>query len=176
LSELDRHLDEVLVGGQRPVVVELSPYDPAWPAQFAQHRDRITGAVGEVEVEHVGSTSVAGLAAKPVIDVQLVVDDLDASVAALEPVGYALRVREPGHRVVQGLGANVHLYDPGDPEPMKVRRFRDLLRADPEARQRYEAVKRSLTGQQWPDMNHYAAAKSDVIAELLDGATELTRK
>ena len=167
MSELDRHLDEVLVGGQRPVVVELSEYDPAWPAAFEQHRARIGTALGDVPVEHIGSTAVPGLAAKPLIDVQLAVDDLDAAVAALEGVGYALRVREPEHRVVQGLGANVHLYRPGDPELAKVRRFRDRLRADPAARQRYEDVKRSLAGRRWPDMNHYAAAKSDVITELL---------
>ena len=167
MSELDRHLDEVLVGGQRPVLVELSPYDPDWPRAFEEHRARIVGALGDVEVEHVGSTSVPGLAAKPVIDVQLAVEDLDAAVARLGTAGYALRVREPGHRVVQGHGGNVHLYEPGDPELAKVRRFRDRLRADPAARQRYEDVKRSLAGRTWPDMNHYAAAKSDVVAELL---------
>lgn len=166
----DEHLDAVLVGGQRPVLVELVPYDPRWPVLFEEHRRRIVSALGEVEVEHVGSTSVPGLAAKPLVDVQLVVPDLDAAVAALEQVGYPLRVREPGHRVVQGLGANVHLYEPGDPEPAKVLFFRDLLRADPVARQRYEDVKRSLAGRHYPDMNHYARAKSDVIAELLSAA------
>lgn len=170
MSDVDRHLDEVLVGGQRPVVVELSPYDPCWPVLFEQHRARIIDALGEVQVEHIGSTSVPGLAAKPLIDVQLVVPDLDAAVDALEEAGYPLRVREPGHRVVQGRGANLHLYEPGDPAPAKDRRFRDLLRSDPAARQRYEEVKRSLTGREWPDMNHYAAAKSDVIAELLASA------
>jgi GrpB-like predicted nucleotidyltransferase (UPF0157 family) len=169
VSDFDAHLDAVLVGGQRPVLVELSEPDPRWPERFEEHRDRIVTALGHVEVEHVGSTSVPGLAAKPVIDVQLVVDDLDVAVAALEAAGYALRVREPGHRVVQGLGANVHLYEPGDPEPARVVRFRDRLRADPAARQRYEQVKRSLAGRQWPDMNHYAAAKSDVIREILAG-------
>jgi GrpB-like predicted nucleotidyltransferase (UPF0157 family) len=169
VSELDRHLDEVLVGGQRPVLVELAEYDPAWPELFGRHRDRILAALGPVQVEHVGSTSVPGLAAKPVIDVQLVVDDLDAAVGRLEAAGYALRVREPGHRVVQEPGANVHLYEPGDPEPAAVLRFRDRLRADPVARQRYEDVKRSLAGRWWPDMNHYAAAKGDVVRAILAG-------
>ena len=169
MSDFDRHLDEVLVGGQRPVVVQLSEYDPRWPAQFEEHRARIVAALGEVVVEHVGSTSVPGLAAKPVVDVQLVVPDLDAAVTALEAAGYPLRVREPGHRVVRGLGANVHLYEPGDPEPAKVRRFRDRLRTDPAARQRYEDVKQSLAGREWPYINHYAAAKTAVIEELLRG-------
>jgi GrpB-like predicted nucleotidyltransferase (UPF0157 family) len=168
MSELDRHLDEVLVGGQEPVFVELSEYDPGWPAQFEVHRQRIVAALGERDVQHVGSTAVPGLAAKPRIDVQLVVPDLDAAVEQLVAAGYALRVREPGHRVVRTADANVHLYEPGDPEPERVLRFRDRLRADPAARQRYEDVKRSLAGRAWPDMNHYAAAKSDVIRELLE--------
>jgi GrpB-like predicted nucleotidyltransferase (UPF0157 family) len=169
-SELDAHLDAVLVGGRRPVLVELAEPDPGWAAQYAQHRARILAALGRLasQVEHVGSTSVPGLAAKPVIDVQLVVPDLDAAVERLVAAGYVLRVREPGHRVVQTPGANLHLYEPGDPEPERVRRLRDRLRADPAARQRYEDVKRSLAGREWPDMNHYADAKSDVIRELLD--------
>lgn len=166
----DEHLDRVLVGGRRPVLVELSEYDPRWPVLFEEHRERIVRSLREVEVEHIGSTSVPGLAAKPIIDVQLVAPDLDAAVTVLEQVGYPLRVREPGHRVVQGRGANVHLYEPGDAEPAKVRFFRDLLRADPVARQRYEEVKRSLAGRHYPDMNHYAAAKSDVVGELLSRA------
>lgn len=167
MSELDRYLDEVLVGGQRPVFVELSAYDPSWPAQFEEHRARIVAALGAVEVEHVGSTSVPGLAAKPVVDVQVTVPDLDGAVARLEPVGYLLRARDPDHRCLPGRGANVHLYEPGHPELEAHRRFRDLLRADPAARQRYEDLKRSLAGRVWPDMNHYAEAKGPLIRELL---------
>ena len=176
-DELDAHLDTVLVGGRRPVLVELAEPDPAWPQRFVAHRDRIVGAIGDLarDVEHVGSTSVPGLAAKPVIDVQLVVPSVEREqewLPALEAAGYVLRVREPGHRVVKAVPpldeANVHLYGPGDPEPARVLRFRDLLRADPAARQRYEDVKRSLAGRVWPDMNHYAAAKTAVILELLD--------
>ena len=171
-EDLDAHLDAVLVGGQRPVVVQLAEPDPSWPAQFERHRERILAALGPraSQLEHIGSTSVPGLAAKPVIDVQLVVDDLDEAVRLLEDAGYELRVREPGHRVVRRPDANVHLYLEGDPEPARVLRLRDHLRRDPVARQRYEDVKRSLAGREWPDMNHYAAAKSDVIRELLDDA------
>lgn len=176
-DELDAHLDAVLIGGRRPVLVELAEPDPAWPQRFVAHRDRIVGALGDLarDVEHVGSTSVPGLAAKPVIDVQLVVPSLERErewLPALEAAGYVLRVREPGHRMVKAVppldDANVHLYGPGDPEPARVLRFRDLLRADPAARQRYEDVKRSLAGRVWPDMNHYATAKTAVILELLD--------
>ena len=169
MSERDAQLDAVLIGGQRPVGVTLVDSDPQWPVLFAQHAARIRSVLGDLEVEHVGSTSVPGLAAKPVIDVQVVVPDLDDAVARLEPLGYPLRVREEGHRMVQGLGTNVHLHLPGDPEPGLRLRFRDRLRSDPLARQRYEQVKRSLAGREWPDMNHYADAKGPVIAEILAG-------
>lgn len=170
MSELDAHLDRVLIGGRRPVVVALASPDPSWPQLYAAHRDRILAVLGEVPVDHVGSTSVPGLAAKPVIDVQVVVDDLDAAVALLEPAGYMLRVREDGHRLVKGEPpANVHLYEPGDPEIEAHLRFRDRLRADPEVRRRYEQLKRSLAGREWPDMNHYAEAKGPFIRELLAG-------
>ena len=173
-DDLDAHLDSVLIGGRRPVLVELAEPDPAWPQRYAEHRERILAALGEVEVEHVGSTSVPGLAAKPVVDVQVVVGDLDAAATRLVEAGYVLRVREPGHRVVKAVPpayeANVHLYEPGDPEIAAHLRFRDRLRSDEDARRRYEELKRSLAGREWPDMNHYAAAKGPLIRELLAGS------
>ena len=168
MSDLDAHLDRVLIGGRRPVVVELAEPDPAWPQLYAAHRDRILAALGEATVDHVGSTSVPGLAAKPILDVQVVVADLDAAADLLVGAGYVLRVREEGHRVLKGEPpANVHLYLPGDPEIEAHLRFRDLLRADPDARRRYEELKRSLAGREWPDMNYYAEAKGPLIRELL---------
>ena len=174
MDDLDAHLDRVLVGGPRPVFVQIVDPDPQWPQRYEEHRARILAALGDVEVEHVGSTSVPGLAAKPVVDVQVVVRDLDAAVDLLVQAGYVLRVREPGHRVVKAVppayDANVHLYEPGHPELEAHRRFRDLLRSDLVARQRYEELKRSLGGRVWPDGNHYAEAKGPLIRELLAGA------
>lgn len=168
MSDLDAHLDQVLIGGRRPVLVELAEPDPSWPRLFEEHRDRVLAALDGAEVDHVGSTSVPGLAAKPIIDVQVVVADLEAAVEQLVAAGYVLRVREEGHRVLKGEPpANVHLYEPGDPEIEAHLRFRDLLRTDPEARRRYEELKRSLAGRVWPDMNHYAEAKGPLIRELL---------
>jgi len=169
-----RRLDGVLVGGRRPVVVELAEADPAWPDRFLVHAARIRAALGDAaqQLEHVGSTAVPGLAAKPVVDVQLVVPDLDAAVAALVAAGYPLRVREPGHRVVQAPppdAANVHLHEVGDPQLADRLRLRDRLRAEPEARRSYEEVKRSLADRLWPDVNHYAEAKGPVIRRLLAG-------
>lgn len=170
-EDLDAHLDRVLIGRRQPVLVELAEPDPAWPQLYAAHRDRILAVLGEVPVDHVGSTSVPGLAAKPIIDVQVVVTDLDAAAGLLESAGYVLRVREDGHRVLKGEPppANVHLYEPGDPEIEAHLRFRDLLRVDEGARRRYEELKRSLAGRVWPDMNHYAEAKGPLIRELLAG-------
>ncbi|TAL21208.1 MAG: GrpB family protein [Frankiales bacterium] len=170
MSDLDDHLDRVLIGGRQPVLVELAEPDPSWPRLFEEHRDRILAALGPAEIDHVGSTSVPGLAAKPIVDVQVVVPDLEAAVEPLVAAGYVLRVREEGHRVLKGEPpANVHLYLPGDPEIEAHLRFRDLLRTDPEARRRYEELKRSLAGRVWPDMNHYAEAKGPLIRELLRG-------
>lgn len=171
-DELDRLLDQVLVGGRRPVVVELSESDPAWPQRFSAHRQRIVAALGATatDVQHVGSTAVPGLAAKPVVDVQLAVDDLEAAVSALQAGGYSLRVREPGHRMLKTPPpdeANVHLHEPGDPALEERLRLRDRLRADPAARRRYEDAKRALAGRTWPDVNHYAEAKGPVIRALL---------
>src|SRR5688500_5368334 len=80
--------------------VLLVEYDPAWPDLFEREAERIRAALGEsaLQIEHVGSTAVPGLAAKPIIDINLVVADStdeDAYVPALEAAGYVLRVREP---------------------------------------------------------------------------------
>lgn len=175
-GELDRHLDQVLVGGRTPGRVELVDHDPAWTEQFAAHRTRIVEALGELvsQVEHIGSTAVPGLAAKPIVDVQLVVPDVEREqdwLPALEAAGYVLRVREPGHRMVRAApplpAANVHLHEPGDPALAARLRLRDVMRRDAAARQRYEDVKRSLAGREWPDVNHYAEAKGPVIRALL---------
>ena len=168
---LDVHLDQVLVGGQRPTLVVLAESDPAWPQQFREHRERIRQVLdGAEQLEHVGSTSVPGLAAKPIIDVQLAVVDLDEAVRLLTTAGYVLRVREPGHRLVQWpapAAANVHLHLAQDVALAERLLLRDRLRADPAARRRYEDVNRSLAGREWPDVNHYADAKGPVIRELL---------
>ena len=125
---------------------------------------------------------MAGLAAKPVIDIAAGIDDPDDEVAYLPDLvaaGWDLRVREPGHRClraeppvrrsvdVPAVAANMHCYRPTSPEVGRYLRLRNRLRADPAARARYAALKRSLSGRQWPDMNLYADAKGPLIRELL---------
>ena len=173
--------ERALVHGPQPVVPEIVEYDETWPASFEEQRDRITAALGPraLVVEHIGSTSVPGLGAKDVVDVLVVVADPEdeaAYLGHLEAAGYELKVREPGHRALRrtsGRRVNVHCYAPGVDAIEDYRLLREYLRADPEARRRYEAVKRELAGREWPDMNHYAEAKGPVIRALLRGARDL---
>jgi GrpB-like predicted nucleotidyltransferase (UPF0157 family) len=159
------------------VRVELVPYDPAWPAAFEREADRIRGCLGIrcLLVEHTGSTSVPGLAAKPIIDITLVVPDTrdePAYVPALEAAGYALRIREPDwyeHRLFKGpdTNVNVHTFSAGCFEIDRMIRFRDRLRSTPSARDRYVAVKVELARREWPTVQAYADAKTEIIEAIL---------
>jgi GrpB-like predicted nucleotidyltransferase (UPF0157 family) len=176
-SDRDRYLDSVLIGGREPVTVVVLDYDPAWPARFEQVSSRIRAALGAtaVLVEHIGSTSVPGLAAKPIIDVLLVVPDVEEESAfapALEAAGLALRVREPGHRMFRAQRKDVHLhvYGPADQAVTDYLDLRDWLRVDEADRTVYADIKRRLAERSWSDMNHYADAKSEVIAQILGRA------
>jgi GrpB-like predicted nucleotidyltransferase (UPF0157 family) len=176
-AELDRYLDDVLIGGREHVTVVVSDYDSAWPARFDELKARLGAALGEVAlaVEHIGSTSVPGLAAKPIIDVLLVVADVDdeaSYVTGLEGAGFVLRVREVGHRMVRtpDKGVHVHVYGSGDQAITDYLDLRDWLRTDESDRALYAQVKRELAERPWSDMNHYADAKSEVIQEVLGRA------
>jgi GrpB-like predicted nucleotidyltransferase (UPF0157 family) len=164
-----------------PVVVE--DYDPEWPAWFEADRADIVGALGEraLLVEHTGSTSVPGLAAKPVIDMLLLVaDSADESsyVPALEAVGYRLRVREPDwleHRVLRRRitdgdphDVNLHVFSRqhAADEIARILGFRDWLRTHDADRDRYAAVKRDLARRRWKYVQNYADAKTDIIKEI----------
>jgi GrpB-like predicted nucleotidyltransferase (UPF0157 family) len=128
-------------------------------------------------IEHVGSTAVPGLAAKPTIDIVVGIDDPEDEPAYLPDllaVGYDLRVREPQHRSLR-IGdpdepVNLHCYPLGHAETRKFLLFRDRLRADDADRRRYEEAKRALADREWRDMNYYAEAKHPVIAEILGRA------
>jgi GrpB-like predicted nucleotidyltransferase (UPF0157 family) len=173
-------LRDVTIGGIEHREIVIAEYDPAWPQRFAAEAERISTALGDRarHVEHVGSTAVPGLAAKPIIDILLVVDDPadeDAYVPALEGAGYALRIREPDfheHRMLRTAGRDVHLhvFGPGSPEVDRLVLLRDTLRADPSQRRRYEQTKRDLAARTWPTMQHYADAKSGIIEQILQRA------
>lgn len=170
-------LDAVLIGGREPVTITVVDYDVRWPALFEELAGRIRGALGTVAlgVEHIGSTSVPGLAAKPIIDILLTVADVqdeDRYVPGLVDAGLELRVREPGHRMLRTpqRTAHVHVYEPDAPQAQAYRDLRDRLRGHPEDRALYARTKQALARQHWADMNEYADAKSDVIAEILSRA------
>jgi GrpB-like predicted nucleotidyltransferase (UPF0157 family) len=173
-AELDAELDRVLVGGRERRSIVIAEPDPGWPQRFAEERERIRAALGDVarRIEHVGSTSVPGLAAKPIVDVLVTVDDVEdeaASVAPLERAGYELRVREPGHRMLRtrDVSVHVHVLAVADPEAERMTAFRDRLRADAADRAAYEQLKRRLARRDWADVNHYARAKGSLVEAIL---------
>lgn len=156
--------------------VALAAYDAGWPAAFEGVRARIVGALAEgaLSIEHVGSTAVPDLAAKPVIDVALeVADSTDegAYAPALEASGFTFghREREHEHRFFKGADptTNLHVYSRGCPEIARMIRFRDILRSDPESRELYERTKRELAAHEWDHIQDYADAKSDVVERIL---------
>lgn len=168
-----------LVGGREKRSLRLVDHDPAWADAYRDHERRIRTALGALarQVEHIGSTSVVGLAAKPIVDIVVAVDDITAEEDYLAPLlsaGYVLRVREPGHRMVRTpeRDAHVHLLEAGDADIDAYLLLRDLLRRDESARDLYEGTKRELIAREWADMNEYADAKTSVIEELLRRARD----
>jgi GrpB-like predicted nucleotidyltransferase (UPF0157 family) len=157
--------------------VRLAEADPAWPAQYAREEARIRAALGPraLQVEHVGSTSVPGLAAKPVIDIVLTVPDSSdeaAYVPDLEAAGYVLHVREPDwyeHRFLHDRDPDVqiHVFTIGCPEVERMLAFRDRLRTEPEERDLYGRTKRKLAARRWDYVQDYADAKSTVVEEII---------
>lgn len=170
-------MDGVLIGGREEREIVMAEHDPRWAARYESERGRIVAALGDrvLRIDHIGSTSVPGLAAKPIVDIDLSVADPDdeaAYVPDLERAGYVLRVREPGHRMLRTPERDVHVHvcPLGSDWEQRHLVFRDRLRANPDDRQLYENVKRSLAGRTWSDMNDYADAKSDVIAQIMSRA------
>ena len=161
-----------------PVV--LVDYDPEWPRLFEREAERIRAALGEraLQIEHTGSTSIPGLAAKPIIDIVLAVADSadeEAYVPPLEAAGYVLRVREPDwfeHRLLKGAdpAANVHVFSTGCVEIERMLLFRDRLRANDAERELYEEAKRELARREWKFVQHYADAKSEVVEAIIERA------
>ena len=157
--------------------IELAEYDPEWPRLYAREADRIGAALGPsaLRIEHVGSTSVPGLAAKPLIDIVLVVADTrdeDAYVPPLEAAGYVLRIREADwfeHRLFKGpdTNVNVHTFSDGCEEVERMIAFRDWLRTHDDDRDLYLAAKRELAAQEWKYVQNYADAKSAVVREIV---------
>ncbi len=173
----DGYLDAVLIGGLEERELILVDYTPAWESRFARERVRILEALGEVarRVEHVGSTAVPDLAAKPIVDILVAVDDPDDEsgyLAAMEGAGYELRVREAGHRMFRTpeRDVHVHVWKAGSDDERRHLVFRDWLRRAPDERALYESVKRRFVGEKFTDMNYYARAKGPIIEDIIGRA------
>jgi len=157
--------------------VHLADASPEWPRQYAAVAARIRTALAGlvIQVEHAGSTSVPGLAAKPIIDVLLLVPDATdeaAYVPALEAAELLLYLREPGwhqHRLLRCSDppVNLHVFSAGSEEAERMLLFRDRLRTHPEERERYERTKRQLATRHWVQVQDYADAKSAVVEEII---------
>lgn len=178
----EEYLCAVTVGERVPHdgTIQLAPHDPSWPASYARLAERIRGALGEgvLLLEHVGSTSVPGLCAKPIIDMVLAVSDSadePSYVPALEAAGFRLRLREVDefeHRLLLApdVAGNLHVFTTGCEEIGRMLRFRDWLRAHDEDRRAYEDKKRELAARRWRHVQHYADAKSEIVREILERA------
>lgn len=176
------YLEQVTIGKRLPLhnTVYLSPYDPGWIDEYESIARKIRNALGSraLQIEHVGSTSVPGIMAKPIIDVLLIVANpaKEATyIPQLEEEGFVLKIREPhwyAHRVLNlhGKNCNLHVFAPDCEEANRMIVFRNRLRTHPEDLQLYEKTKKELAAQRWEDLQGYADAKSAVIRKILNQA------
>jgi GrpB-like predicted nucleotidyltransferase (UPF0157 family) len=181
--ETDEEMAAIRVSGTvtpHNAQIHLAPYDPMWPAQYAAEAAKIRTALGEVALvlEHVGSTSIPGLPAKPIIDILLAVAnsaDEASYVPALTAQGYRLHLREPDweqHRVMKGEApdVNLHVFTKGSDEIARMLAFRDRCRSVPEEFRLYRDTKHALAGQVWRHVQHYANAKGEVVEAIIGRA------
>jgi GrpB-like predicted nucleotidyltransferase (UPF0157 family) len=167
------------VGAPTPVngPITIVPYDPDWPEQYRREEATIRAALGDrvVDLQHIGSTAVPGLPAKPIIDIQLLVEDSadeDAYLPDLLAAGYTLRIREPEweeHRTFKGTDPdiNLHVFSRGSSQARRHLAFRDWLREHDDDRDLYARTKLDLARQTWQYTQNYADAKNAVIDDIL---------
>ena len=155
--------------------VEVVPYDTRWPELFAQEAEKIRAALGEncITIHHIGSTSVPGLSAKPIIDMVPVVKDiLKVDTSSLEKLGYEGR-GELGmlfRRYFSNRSCHVHIWEDGNSEIDKQLIFRNYLREHPDELKRYEALKLDLAETFRMDRVSYTLSKDDFIKDMLQKA------
>ena len=178
----DDQIKKAAVGELKPhdAPITLVPYDPKWLELYAREAQRIRNALGQraLMIEHVGSTSVPGLTAKPIIDILVAVPDSSdeqSYVPFLGKAGYRLTVREPDwhqHRLFKGPDTNInmHVFTIGSSEIERTLRLRDWLRKNPADFKLYAETKQELARQKWHYVQNYADAKSKVIETILSRA------
>lgn len=184
-------MPEFLVPRETSPQVVIADPDPAWASQYAAEEELITAALGPVvsAIHHAGSTSVPGLAAKPVVDIVLTVSDPtdeEAYVLPLEGIGYVFHHREPEwheHRLLKKNAphfssdgrerlphVNLHVFPEDCEEVARMLAFRDWLRVDDDDRRLYEDTKRALAERSWTSVQDYADAKTEVVAQIMERA------
>ena len=179
----DEYIQKVIVNGnvEHNQTIQLNPYDEKWPALFEREKERILKILKDkaLMIEHIGSTSVPGLMAKPIIDILMVVDDSsseDDYIPELLSAGYWLKIREPEwfeHRMLKGpdTDINLHVFSQGASEIDKMLLFRNWLRENDADRELYADTKRQLAKQIWKYVQNYADAKSQVVLEIMERAS-----
>jgi GrpB-like predicted nucleotidyltransferase (UPF0157 family) len=178
--ETDEEMAAIRVSGTvKPhnATIQLAPYDPSWPAQYEAEAAKIRAALGDAAIvlEHIGSTSIPGLPAKPILDILLAVANSayeDAYVPALTAQGCRLHLREldwEQHRVMKGQApdVNLHVFTTGSSEVPRMLGFRDRCRTHPEELRLYRETKQALAGQVWRHVQHYANAKGEVVEAII---------
>jgi GrpB-like predicted nucleotidyltransferase (UPF0157 family) len=175
----EEQIRDCTIGELRPTAgrILIAEYDPRWPELFGREAGRICGVLGvrAIRVEHVGSTSVFGLPAKPIIDLLLVVADSadeEAYMPSLLVAGYVLRIREANwheHRMFKGPDTDIHLhvFSAGCLEIDRMLLFQEWLRRNNADRDLYAATKRALAQKEWKYVQNYADAKTGVIEEII---------
>jgi GrpB-like predicted nucleotidyltransferase (UPF0157 family) len=178
----DSKLASVTVGkrDEHNATIYLAEYNAHWATRYCEVEAIVKRVLGKrvMLIEHVGSTSIPGLSAKPIIDIVLEVPDSDREVdyvAALEDNGFRLRIREPDwhkHRLLKFDDVNLHVFSENCPETIRMLCFRDWLRSNPDEMERYLARKKELASRVWKYVQNYADAKSEVVEAILSRAME----
>jgi GrpB-like predicted nucleotidyltransferase (UPF0157 family) len=187
VGSYDEELAKITIGGAQPLLkpIEIRDYNPDWPLAYAREEARIRSVLGDrvARIEHVGSTAVPDLPAKPVVDIALEVPDSAAEAAyvpELEAAGYVLRVREPDwfeHRLFKtpDTDVNLHVFTAHCDEVDRMVLFRDWLRTNAADRDLYATAKRELAARDWKYMQQYADAKTTVVNEIMSRAQATSR-
>ena len=162
--------------------IAIVDYDPEWPSRYARERTQLLTVLLEaVDIQHIGSTAVPGLAATPVIDILVAVPQLGPAeeyIERLAPLSYQhRRARHDRMRLffwkVAPRTHHVHIVAAGSAEHRQHLRFRDYLRAQPETAREYAALKRELAARYGSDRDGYVRAKTDfILARILEPAAE----
>ncbi|QHJ69381.1 GrpB family protein [Planococcus halotolerans] len=157
--------------------VTVTDYQPEWKRKFQQAAKEIKQIFREecIEIHHIGSTSIEGMAAKPVIDIMPVVreiESVDRVIREMEKLGYESKGENglPGRRYFQRGGDerthHIHIYAEGNPEVDRHLAFRNYLRQNPQEEEEYGMLKKKLAHDFPYDIDQYIAGKEELVARI----------